>query len=266
MGVRWKFGFLGVVLTGCAPIQELREDINGLTETLVLEALVLGVLPPDGDDIALDGTELEVGTSLQAVLVDADGSVALDDMVPLDGAGVTVLGDPMGQVQATPLGAGTYGLAPGEGLEYSAGAFWTLSVTPPRSDDEPGAVEILLPPPPNVSIPSQMDPGTSIALDLGGQQFHATWIQVVDTFTGMPTFTSGPVDLETLYEAAHTDAFVGPVDIPGIAFTEPSVYAVAVGGLAHHDDTSIDGLNTAFTGVLAGQVRVFPVSTLPVPP
>jgi hypothetical protein len=143
---------------------------------------------------------------------------------------------------------------------------WTVQVTPPSAQDEMGLVDVRLPIPPDVSPPAEHETGVSFVMDLGGQQFHAATVTVIDTFTGEVTFTSGPSDVESLADAAHSDSFVGPVEVPGVAFPRDSVYALAVGGLVHQLDDGIVGLNTAFTGLLAGQVRVFPVSTLPAPP
>ena len=256
--------FLLAMLSGCGNITDLQDSISGLTNTTVIEAIILGVAGPESDDIPQDILDsFNEGTSLQALLVDADAVAAMNSADPVTGATVSVQGDPMGSVTASEIEGGLYTLEPGGGLDYAAGSRWTVSVMLPN-ESEAGTATLTLPQSASFSLSEGHTTGESLVLDLNGQGFTWVFVLVIDTVTGEVTYSneSEIADVGGLYEVTHGDDLVGMVEVPGVAFPQDSVYAVGVAGMVHQDDDSIDNLNTLLSGVIAGIMKIEPVSTL----
>jgi hypothetical protein len=247
-----------VTLVGCGGIAEIQESIDGFTNTTALEAIILGVVPPESDILPEDVVDaMGAGTSFKALVVDADAVAAMEEATPIDDASVWVEGAPMGTVAAYSLLEGLYTLEPGMGLEYTAGETWKIGVMVP-GDEDPGEVEITLPEATVFALPDTSPVGQSLTLDLAGQGFHWVFLVVTNALSGEVTFTnenevSSVVDI---YEVTHGESTISGVTIPGLAFPTAGVYAVGVAGMVHQDEDAATNVNTVLSGALAGQMRI----------
>ena len=252
------FGFCLVGLVGCDGIADIQESIDGFTNTTAIEAIVLGVVPPESDVLPDDIADvMGAGTSFKALVVDADAVAAMETAIPIDNASVWVEGAPMGTVAAYSLLEGLYTLEPGMGLEYAAGETWNIGVMVPGADNA-GQVKITLPEATEFSLPETSPVGASMVLDLSGQGFNWAFVVVTNVVSGEVTYTnenevSSVVDI---YEVTHGESTISNVTIPGVAFPVPGVYAVGVAGMVHQGESAASNVNTLLSGAIAGQMRI----------
>ncbi len=59
---------------GCGNFYDLRETIEGVTNPVVVQAMFLGVAPPESDLVILDDTEFASGSAIRVFLADAAGA------------------------------------------------------------------------------------------------------------------------------------------------------------------------------------------------
>ncbi|HJN73123.1 MAG TPA: hypothetical protein QGF58_04220 [Myxococcota bacterium] len=251
-----------LVLLGCVLVEEeiedITEEIEGLTNPLVVQAAFLGVAEPDaGDDIDLSGTEFEKGSAITVFLADA---ASIDEMeeAPVEGAVVKVrLGDtPAYELMEEE--AGRYGLNGEDGLEYIPTADTLLKLDVAGSLSEMGTV---LPPPPEFVIGPQGTTMQDLPIDLSETNYDQV-LAVVINEAGDVTWSNQPEEIRDWYEFANADngqSFV----IPGEAFKRDGAYLVGVAGLVRAEDESFENMNTALSSMLAGQILFQPYVTLP---
>ena len=128
-------------------LADLADDVKGVTNPLIAEGIMLGVAPPESEDIDLSGTEFSQNAAAGAMLADAKG---VDDMAdaPVAGAEVAMLSDVIGRVDFGEDSAGTYSADSGDGLDYVEGDEVVLSMT---IDGEISKISSRLPPAPNTA-------------------------------------------------------------------------------------------------------------------
>ncbi len=254
-------------LVGCAwfedlfdTIDEVSEAVEGLTNPTVVQALVLGVEEPESDLIDLDEIEdYEAGTAFTLFLADAADVSDLDN-APVEGAKVTLEANK--KVDAIDDGEGVYLIEPDEALVYTVGEVWTVKVDSPGAETTSQA-PVTLPAALDASVPEEWDANTAMSLDLRNSGFDAALILVFDGQTGDLTWTNQPEDIGELYEWTRGGNELGLVEIDASAFPGESIYAVGVAGIENASTDGFVEMNTLLSGVMAGLMRLYPVSTLP---
>ena len=247
-----------VHLIGCGEIADIQESIDGFTNTTAIEAIILGVIPPESEALPDDIAEImSAGTSFKALVVDADAVAAMETAIPIDNASVWVEGAPMGTIAAYSLLEGLYTLEPGMGLEYAPGETWNIGVMVPGAEDA-GQVKITLPAATEFTLPKTSPVGASMVLDVSGQGFNWAFVIVTNVLSGEVTYTnedevSSVVDI---YEVTHGESTISNVSIPGVAFPVAGVYAVGVAGMVHQGESAASNVNTLLSGAIAGQMRI----------
>lgn len=247
----------GCVLLG-EEIVDITEEIEGLTNPLVVQSAFLGVAEPDtGDDIDLSGTEFEKGSAITVFLADA---ASLDEMeeAPVEGATVTL------RVGDTPVyelmegDSGKYDLNGEDGLEYTATADTLLKIDVSGSLSE---LSTVLPPPPDLDLDPLGTTMQELPINIAGSNYDQVLAVVIDD-AGEVTWSNQPEDIRAWYEFANEDNG-GSFTVPGSAFPKDGAYLVGVAGLVRADDSTFDNMNTALSSMLAGQILFQPYVTAP---
>jgi hypothetical protein len=249
---------LFALLTGCSQIEDVKDAVNGLTNPLVFEGLVIGVAPPSDDRIDLTGTEFSSGAFAAMELADCADVADLAN-APVTGAVVQFLSDETGGVTLHDDGGGSYTADSGDGLVYTAGADATVKA---KVGDDESSVRLPLPPIPTVDIPESAAPNQSLGINLTGQAFDNVLVVVIDGATGETTFDNRPDSIEDVYNLTHGSGSLA-VEIPGGAFADESVYFVGVAGLTNAASADIENANTVLSAFMGGRLAFSAVSTLP---
>jgi hypothetical protein len=255
-----------LALTGCdlfasgqEQIDDLQDTLDGLTNPLVVQGLILGVAEPDSEEIDLSQTDFSKGTAVTVFAADA-ASVNEIENAPVTGASISVKIGEQAAVDLEEAGGGAYKVA-GEEVGYNASAMAELSV---GIGDSAAGAQVMLPPPANATLPEQHD-GSELVIDLSSQEFDQILVVVFDAGSGEVTFSNEPKDVMELYEFSTADDAGAGVTIPASAFPGESVYAVGIAGLVKGDSDNFSSMNTALSSIQAGQIKFYPVSTLALP-
>jgi len=255
-----------LLLTSCIlledEINDITDEIEGLTNPLVVQSAFLGVAEPDaGDDIDLSGTEFEKGSGITVFLADA-ASIDEMDEAPVSGAGVKLrIGDTPIYDLIEAEDDGRYTLTGEDGLEYeaTADAVLTMGISGSQS-----SMSTVLPPPPDLDFEPQGSTGEALAINLAGTEYDQVLAVVIDG-EGEVTWSNQPEDIRAWYEFANEEDGGQSFEIPGEAFKRDGAYLVGVAGLVRADDASFENMNTALSSLLAGQILFQPYVTVTVP-
>jgi hypothetical protein len=253
-----RHGWLAFLLP-LAACESLEETYNDITASLVAEGIVLGVEAPRDDRIDLSNTEYSEGTAITMFLADAESADALEE-APVEGAQVSVRGDQLGNVPMAEAGGGLYNILPDGTVVYVDNATWTIAATVGETQ---GTSAVTLPPPAALTIAEQHAQGQPIVLNFTGMGFTSVLVAVLDVQSGQTTFSNQPEDIKAVYDMTHGTTEVTQFEVPGTAFSGQSLYALGVAGMTHTDGADLDGFNSLLSAVMAGKMRIYPVSTVP---
>jgi hypothetical protein len=256
---------LFVTMIGCGWFDAVKEDVDGvvddiegLTNPLLAQAIVLGVEEPSAPELQplIDAGVLVPGTGVSLFLADAASADQIEESL-VSGAAV-VLDTPSVNASVDETEEGVYTVDPVTGqLTYVDDQSWTLFVD--IGDGEPHTMRVALPPAVDLDPPQLHDAGLPLDLDLTGQGYASTLIVVTDVATGDTTYTTQPESAEEVYEITSAAELVAIVTVPASAFPRPGTYALGVAGMTKNVDDDIEGMNTLLSGGMAGKMRIFPI-------
>lgn len=248
-----------LTLLACSLVDDLSDKVEGLTNPLVVEAMYVGVAPPDSDLVDLSGTEFDKGVLATALLADA---ASVDDLAnaPVEGANVTLRTETNGEIALSDEGSGKYTATGDDGLAYTNGDSVVLAV----SLEGEHRATIVAPPEIAADIPSQHTAGQPLAISAGDPNLATMFVVVADAESGRITYDNRPTSIEDVYHLTHGDGALS-VEVPGSAFADQTVYLVGVAGMNLTPADGFTELNTALSAFLAGKFKFYPVSTLPTP-
>ena len=252
--------FVVLTMLGCDAFQNAKNTIEGLTDPVVAQGLILGVDEPDSPQIQgfLEGTDFSTGTAVSIFLGDANNVANIAD-APIIGAIVTIDSGPA-VVAANADGSGVYTVAPdASGLTYVVDAVWDIYLDTGREDI--GVASPLLPPAAWPDVPVQHTTLAPMNIDLTGMGFDSSLIVVIDS-NGALTFSNEPTSPQEVYDASTGDDKVGLEVIDASAFPFAGVYAVGVAGLLKTDADQESSINTVLSSFMAGKMEFYAVSTL----
>ena len=258
-----------LTLAGCDALNKARDTIDGLLEPVVVQGVVLGIEPPQSQDLQdlLDQSEFQSGTTATIFMADAT-EVSEIENAPIAGATVSLLGTGAG-VTLTEIDAGVYSLAPGaDPLEYASGETWELeSVRGSGDSQQVSTAQVRLPAAVDFSneIPEQHEVSVAIDLDFTGQPYDSALIVVLDD-EGNVTYSNEPQTIREVYEFTQGSTELGVITIPATAFPDEGIFMVGVAGMVNTDAADLDEMNTGLSSVISGLMRTYAVSTLPIPP
>jgi hypothetical protein len=248
-----------LAMSGCGlfrAVEELRDNIQNITNPLIAQGVILDLEMPDDPLLAAAVSDAGLQAGLTATVFVTEGLTVDDLDQALNNAKVSIEG-----VRATQGDAGVFSIWPLDGLNYQVGARWVLDVVRTDSASE-GSMAITLPAAAPVVIPSEHVPGKPMVLDFKGLGYDSVLAYVFDV-DGRTTWTNQPESGLEVFDLTQSTEAVKSLEIPGTAFPEDSIYAVAVAGMLHSDGTGIEGLNTLLSNLMAGQMQIYPVFTSP---
>ncbi|MFT4626822.1 MAG: hypothetical protein ACI8PZ_005502 [Myxococcota bacterium] len=245
-------------LTGCAivdAVNDLRDKIGEFTSPVVVQGIVLHLEPPDDALLAAAVADAAITPGLTATVFVADARTAEELDQAVSGAAVRLQG-----VAAAEGDPGIFSVWPDDGLTYRAGAEWVLKVETDAGAE--GTLKVTLPQPVPVEVPEEHEAGTPMRIDLAGLGYDSALAYVFDTDGGI-TWTNQPTNALEVFDLTQSSADVKALEIPGSAFPDESIYAVAVAGMRHSTSEQVDGVNTFLSNLMAGQMDLYPVFTSP---
>jgi len=251
------FALLATLLTGCGQLEDVKETLEGLTDPLVVEAVLIGAMEPESDLIDLSDTDFADGTSIKVFVADA---TSIDDLEAgaLDGVTVDVKSASLGTLPLDAVGGGLYTANGQDGLEYFAAEEFVISVT---NGEELHKVAVTAPMPVDIDVPEQHTVGENLLIDLTEFDYDAVLVAVLDVMSGEITYSNEPDGIQEMYDFTHSGSNVKRHEIPGNAFATTSVYAVGVAGMRNATTDDYIDMNTALSSYMVGQMRFFPVQT-----
>jgi hypothetical protein len=233
-------------------LDDIVEDIEGLTNPLVVQAAFIGVAEPESEDIDLSDTEFADGSGLTAFLADAASADQMDE-APISGAEARIRVGNQAAVDLTEGETdGQYSATGPDGLSYVEGQEAVLTVV---VGDSTSTLPVVLPPAASLDLPATGPLNQSITLDLAGQDFDRVLVVVLAMSSGEVTWSNKPEGIEDWYDFDDAaDSFT----IPAGAFADPDLYAIGVAGLDKADSEGFDNMNTALSGLQAGLMEFHP--------
>ncbi len=238
----------------CAP-----GGVGGLTEPLVVQGAFLGLVEPDSEDIDLSETDFDQGSALTVFVADAKS------LADIEGAGVEGVEGQVrvGDTPAVELSAGDaegqYTAYGDQGLTYVT---WAEAVLTLEVEGRTSGLVFELPEAAYVDVPEQGVFGQDLPIDMSGDDYEQVLATVINTRSGRVTWSNEPQGLSEWHEFTSAESATSFL-IPAEAFTEPdAVFAVGVAGLRMADPADFDEVNTALSGMQAGQLEFSPYLVL----
>ncbi|NCG19761.1 MAG: hypothetical protein GWP91_12200 [Rhodobacterales bacterium] len=262
-----RFAVVLMTLGGCGIIQSAQEQVDGikdviegLTNPLVSQGLILGVQEPEDQSVAdiLANSEFDSGTNVSIFLADASSASAAAD-APVSDAVVTILGtDTLNVLEESP---GLYATPPTSNtLPYAAGDSWEVQVVIEGMEDM-SSISVTLPPAAQLNIPLDHAPLTAMILDFTDQEFDSAFVVVINQ-DGAITFTNEPTDISDVLAITQGAEPITQVEIPADAFPAEGLYAIGVAGMDHSLRLDVQNMNTALSTLMAGKMEFYATTAL----
>jgi hypothetical protein len=241
--------------TGCSVVDKL----EGLTNPLVAEALVLGVEEPSTPELDPSAAGLPPGAVATVFLADAKNVDDLESS-PVSGAEVSYQ-DSSGSFAMEEDDGGEYRLDSVEtpGFDYVPNDRAAITAT---IDGEPHTVSVRTSAPVELTVPTTHPAGQPLVLDASAADIDNLLVVVFRADTGEVVFSNQPSDVGEFYQLAHSTG-TRTVEIRGDALSAETLYGVGAAGITNGTESEFDGVNTALSAIMAGELRFYPVSTLP---
>jgi hypothetical protein len=244
-----------LALAGCSVVDKL----EGLTNPLVAEALVLGVQEPSTAELDPAAAGLPPGAGATVFLADAKSVDDLED-APVGGADV-VYRDSTGSYPMSEDDAGEYRVDSVEtdGFDYVADDHAEITAT---IEGEDHTVSVRTSAPVEVAIPLTHAAGQPLTVDASAADIDNLLVVVFRADDGEVVFSNEPKDIGEFYDLAHAPG-TRVVEIRGDALAAETLYGVGVAGLTNGVESEFVSVNTALSAIMAGELRFYPVSTVP---
>jgi hypothetical protein len=248
-----------LIASGREKINDVKEKIEGLTNPLVSDGVILSFVPPESDIFDFSNTPYSEGTITTIGLADAKNAADLAN-APVTGAAITIRGNV--QMDATETSPGIYTVELGSELQYTPNQTWEIDINPADAD-EIATVTLNLPTPVDLSgISESHTAGESLSVDVTGAGFNSAIVLVLDGMTGSTTYSNEPKTITELYNFMTGDEEITTVDIPAEAFPNQTMYMVGVAGMVHTTEDDITNVNTLLSKFMAGQMHFATTSTI----
>ena len=245
-----------LLLTSCQAIQNIKDKINGLTESFVVSGLLWGVEPVEDTTFDLTGTDFEKSSSLTVFLANTEiaGSLSAN---PISRATVS-LNNTIASVAVLEDSSGVYKADSDNGLEYIDGRIHSLDMV---YLGEGHSIESVMPSAPVFTLPETMPP-QSLVVDLTGQGYFQALTFVLNLTTGGITYDSRPQGAEAFYDLTHPNGdaleesdMLSSLEIPASAFEEQGIYLVGIAGLQGASQDQMSNVNTVLSSFIGGKFR-----------
>ncbi|MCB9765507.1 MAG: hypothetical protein H6739_37380 [Alphaproteobacteria bacterium] len=242
------------LMAGCDQFNDIKNTVDGLTNPLVAQTIILGVAEPESSEIDLSGTDFSQGATIQAFLADAASVNDLEN-APVSGADVKIRVGETAAVWLTESADGAYSADGTDGFSYVA---QQPSVVTMNYGDDSSQMSITLPAAVNVDVPETHNGGTAMNLDLGAS-FDAVLAVVIDVTAGEATWTNRPETIREVYDFTHGSGNVSSLTIPAVAFPSGCACAVGIAGMENADSSNFTNTNTGLSSLSAGKMKFYGV-------
>jgi len=244
---------LPFLLSGCAikeKIDELKEDIESLTNRFVISTFYIGTDEFSDPRVDISSIEEMTGTQVATYLAEVTD---IDNVDPVTGAEV-VLSSDSGVSAVIPEGAG--GLYTGnqdDGLSYQANEL--VSVTAQNGENS-HSISVIAPDAPQYDAPEEHNLNEELSIDISGQGYDSA-LTFVAYFgpdgVGNIVYSNEPQSFQELYDFAYPDETSTDVSvtIPADSFSDEGLYVIALGGVVGAENDDMDNINTLFSSLLA---------------
>jgi hypothetical protein len=101
-----------------------------------------------------------------------------------------------------------------------------------------------------------------LLIDLTAYDYDAVLVAVLNVQTGELTYSNEPEGIQEMYDFTHTGSEVKRHEIPGVAFSGASVYAVGVAGMRNAGVDDYSDMNTGLSSFMVGQMRFYAVQAM----
>ena len=180
---------------------------------------------------------------------------------PISGAIVDLQVGSSGALELEESLDGAYVATSADGLVYTTGQEASVSITIGESFS---TLAISLPQAVEATVNAAWESNSPMTVDLGRGYDGALGV-VIDVASAEVTWDNRPSGIQEIYDFTHGDGEVTELSIPASAFPGPSVYAVGIAGVDNADPETFENVNTLLTSFVAGKVRFYGVSTIPLP-
>jgi hypothetical protein len=254
----YTFALLASLMSGCGQLEDVKETLEGLTEPLVVEAILIGAVEPESELIDLSETDFADGATVKVFVADA---TSLDELEAgaMDDLAVDLKSPSLGNLPLEAVGGGLYTANGQDGLEYFAGEEYLINVI---NGDTQHKVAVSAPHPVDIQIPQQHNVGDNLLIDLTDYEYDTVLVAVLNVQGGEVTYSNEPEGIQEMYEATHSGTNVKRHEIPASAFAAPGVYAVGVAGMRNAVVDDYTDMNTGLSSYLVGQMRFYPVQAM----
>jgi hypothetical protein len=234
------------------------DKIEGLTNPLVAEALVLGIEEPSTPELDPGAAGLEPGVGATVFLADAKQVDDLEE-APITGADV-VYSDSAGTFSMEEDDFGEYRVSSvdEQDFEYVADGDAEVRAT---VDGEDHAMTVRKPGPIDLAVPLQHPAGQPLVLDGSGADIDNLLVVVFRADTGEVVFSNRPTSVRDYYDLGHSSGEV-TVEVDGEALSGETLYGVGAAGLTNGDESEFEGVNTLLSAIMAGEMRFYPLTTI----
>ena len=236
----------------------IKDKIEGLTNPLVAEALVLGIEEPSTDEIDPSAAGLEPGVGATVFLADAKSVTDLEN-APVGGADVAY-SDSSGSFPMEEDSSGEYRVdsVDEQDFDYVADGDAEVSAT---IDGAAHTVTVHKPGPVELDVPLQHTAGQPLVLDASGEDVDKLLVVVFRADTGEVVFSNRPNSVRDYYDLGHGSGEV-TVTVDGDALSAQTLYGIGAAGLTNGDESSFESVNTVLSAFMAGEMRFYPLTTI----
>ena len=243
---------LGLSVTmGCSEIDKLKEDIEKITNQTVLSGLILGA--EEFSHPLIDAEALTFDLNESRVFLASAGVDSSDlDPAPITGATVDFESATNGTLTYNEDSGGFYALNQDDGLSYTDNEMATIIF-----EDDAGVHSIsnVLPAAADFDLPDSHDAGADVVIDLTGQGFESYLVAVTRFPDGELVYSNEPTTFQEIYDLSNSETDLTEVVIPGDAFDQEGVYAIALAAMVGAETEDMVELNTILSSLLAGKVK-----------
>lgn len=246
-----------ILMTSCAEISKLQEDLSELTNSFVLAGFHLGAETfTDDTFLSPEQTEELMASSVQSLAFLLEGDLTgLETSGPIIGAELIVTSGSTSATLAEPE-PGLYISSPSD-LDYAPGEDVVFQST---YDGVDRSISVNQPSAPDFDVPESHAQSAEILIDLSGQGFDSALVVVSDISTGELTYSNEPTGFDEIYSMTHTSTDengdqieVSGVSIPANAFPNDGAYLIGVAGLNNSVPETMTEMNIALSSLSAGQ-------------
>jgi hypothetical protein len=248
---------LPFLMVGCGvkdKIEDLKEELDSLTNRFVISTIYIGTEEFTDDRVDLSSIEEMRGTQVAVYLAEVTD---IDNVDPVEGASIVVSTDGGTSADIQEESSGLYAGNQDDGLDYQENELVTVTA----DDGDTHSVSTIAPEAPEYDLPDEHGLGEELTIDISGQGFDSA-LTFVAYFgldgVGELVYSNEPRSFKELYNFAYPDEANTEVSvtIPADAFEQEGLYVIGLGGVVGAEKDDMDNVNTIFSSLLATKMAL----------